>query len=68
MCKDAGDGKNVFMSPISLTTALAMVRAGAKANTAEQMKQTLKFTELPEEVGSLIFMCACLYKLFTYCK
>ncbi|XP_042536251.1 serpin B6 isoform X2 [Dipodomys spectabilis] len=35
--------KNVFFSPISISSALAMVYLGAKGNTAEQMAQVLSF-------------------------
>ena len=34
---------NLFFSPYSITTALAMTFAGACENTAEQMAQTLHF-------------------------
>ncbi len=49
VCKEAGEGKNAFMSPISLTTALALVYAGSKGNTAAQMRNTLKFS-VPDPV------------------
>lgn len=35
---------NVFFSPISISTALAMVYAGARGETAKQMEKTLGFT------------------------
>ncbi|HVS37079.1 MAG TPA: serpin family protein, partial [Gemmataceae bacterium] len=35
---------NVFFSPYSISTALAMTRAGAKGETASQMDKTLHFT------------------------
>jgi len=35
---------NLFFSPYSITTALAMTYAGARENTAKQMAQTLHFT------------------------
>ncbi|MCD6351507.1 MAG: serpin family protein [Armatimonadetes bacterium] len=44
----AEDGKNVFLSPFSISTALAMTYAGAVGQTKEEMKQTLRFT-LPDE-------------------
>ncbi|MDR1968832.1 MAG: serpin family protein [Burkholderiaceae bacterium] len=34
---------NLFFSPLSVSTALAMTYAGAKGNTAEQMQKTLHF-------------------------
>lgn len=40
--------KNIFFSPNSISTALAMTYAGARDRTAEQMKKALHFT-LPEE-------------------
>ena len=37
--------KNVFYSPYSISTALAMTYAGAKGNTAQEMQQTLHLLE-----------------------
>ncbi len=34
---------NLFLSPFSISTCLAMVEAGARGNTANQMKQVLHF-------------------------
>ncbi|XP_026138970.1 leukocyte elastase inhibitor-like isoform X1 [Carassius auratus] len=39
---------NVFYSPISISSALAMVSLGAKENTAEQMFKVLSFTNPPK--------------------
>jgi serpin B len=39
---------NLFVSPYSLSTALAMTRAGARGETANQMDKTLHF-RLPQE-------------------
>ncbi|XP_016341274.1 leukocyte elastase inhibitor-like [Sinocyclocheilus anshuiensis] len=44
--------KNVFYSPISISSALAMVSLGAKENTAEQMFQVLSFTNPPTHCGT----------------
>jgi len=38
-------GKNVFFSPYSLTTALTMTLAGAKGETAKEMEKTLHITD-----------------------
>jgi serpin B len=35
---------NLFFSPLSISSALAMAYAGARGDTAEQMKATLHFT------------------------
>ncbi|XP_052473828.1 leukocyte elastase inhibitor isoform X13 [Carassius gibelio] len=40
--------KNVFYSPISISSALAMVSLGAKGNTALQMFKVLGFTNPPK--------------------
>ncbi|KAF4102733.1 leukocyte elastase inhibitor-like isoform X1 [Onychostoma macrolepis] len=40
--------KNVFYSPISISSALAMVLLGAKGNTAAQMFKVLSFTNPPK--------------------
>jgi len=39
----SGAGGNVFCSPFSISTALAMTYAGARGTTAEEMAATLKF-------------------------
>ncbi len=36
-------GKNLFLSPYSISSALAMTYAGARGNTAAEMKKTLRF-------------------------
>lgn len=41
---------NVFFSPQSVSTALAMTYAGARGETAEQMAKTLHFTLPPERL------------------
>lgn len=42
-------GGNVFCSPLSITTALAMTSAGARGETAEQMQRTLHIDRLGPE-------------------
>ena len=39
-----GDDGNLFFSPYSISTALAMTYAGARGETAKQMAETLHFT------------------------
>jgi len=41
-------GKNIFLSPASLTTAFGLLRAGAAGTTAEELDRVLHIT-LPEE-------------------
>lgn len=41
-------GKNLFFSPLSISTAIAMVHAGARGNTESQIASTLHYT-LPQE-------------------
>ena len=43
-----GKDGNLFFSPYSISTALAMTRAGAKGETAEQMDKVMHFT-LPQD-------------------
>lgn len=44
---EAEAGKDVFLSPHSVSTALAMTYAGARGTTKDEMKKTLHF-ELPD--------------------
>jgi serpin B len=46
--KAENPGKNIFLSPFSISTALAMTYTGAKGETEKQMAQTLHFT-LPQK-------------------
>jgi serpin B len=41
---------NIFFSPFSITTALAMTYLGAKEETAEQMVKVLGVVDLKDEV------------------
>ena len=41
---------NLFFSPYSISTALAMAYAGARGNTAKQMAQVLHFTLTPKQL------------------
>lgn len=43
------DQGNLFLSPYSISTALAMTYAGARHNTAEQMAQVLHFAPEPAQ-------------------
>jgi len=44
-------GGNLFFSPESISTALAMTYAGARGKTAQQMAQTLHFTLPPDRLN-----------------
>ncbi len=44
-----GDG-NLFFSPVSISTALAMTYAGARGETAEQIARVLHFTLPPDQL------------------
>ncbi|PTL76710.1 serpin family protein [Vitiosangium sp. GDMCC 1.1324] len=46
----ASPGQNLFFSPLSITQSFAMVYAGARGNTAEQMRQALRFNLAPEQL------------------
>jgi len=42
-------GENVFMSPLSISVALAMTCMGARGQTKSQMKDVLHFTDVEED-------------------
>ncbi|XP_027764581.1 heterochromatin-associated protein MENT-like isoform X1 [Empidonax traillii] len=44
-CQEDGD-KNILFSPLSISSALAMVYLGAKGNTADQMSKVLHFNKV----------------------
>ncbi|XP_043835252.1 serpin B10 isoform X1 [Dromiciops gliroides] len=54
LAESAGD-KNIFFSPWSISTALAMVYLGAKGNTATQMEQVLQLKATGTEITSSRF-------------
>jgi len=41
--------QNIFMSPLSISVALAMTYLGARGQTKAQMKEVLHFTEVEEQ-------------------
>lgn len=43
--KKINDDKNIFMSPYSISTALAMTYEGARTETAEEMQSVFYFPE-----------------------
>ncbi len=45
-----GSVDNVFFSPLSITTALAMTYMGARGDTAKQMESVMKLTSLGNDV------------------
>lgn len=49
------EGENIFLSPYSVSTALAMTYAGAHGTTAREMESALRFTpDIHEGMGALI--------------
>ena len=48
-------GDNVFFSPMSISTALAMTSMGAKGNTVKEMKDALQFCELDDKALHVAF-------------
>ncbi len=48
-----GGEENLFFSPYSVSTALAMVYAGARDATAEQMARALRYPTAPEVLSDL---------------
>jgi len=53
--RDGQDGENIFISPASIITALAMSYNGAEAETREAMEKTLGFEGMTREEGNGAF-------------
>ncbi|MEQ2304026.1 hypothetical protein AMECASPLE_022830 [Ameca splendens] len=49
---DNDNTANVFFSPFSISSALAMVMLGARGNTSAQMSETLKTLNIQDDVHS----------------
>ncbi|NXS94800.1 SPB10 protein, partial [Jacana jacana] len=49
---ETNKGKNIFFSPWSITSALALTYLGAKGNTATEMAEVLHFTQVARAEGS----------------
>ncbi|KAM9024505.1 heterochromatin-associated protein MENT-like [Ara ararauna] len=49
---EAKKGKNIFFSPWSISSALALIHLGAKGNTAIEMAEVLHFTQAARSEGS----------------
>ncbi|XP_041358395.1 leukocyte elastase inhibitor-like [Gigantopelta aegis] len=48
--KVANTADNIFLSPISISAALAMTRLGARGNTESEMDQVMKWTKFGDKV------------------
>ncbi|NXL32281.1 SPB10 protein, partial [Glaucidium brasilianum] len=51
---ETNKGKNVFFSPWSVSSALALMYLGAKGNTATEMAEVLHFTQAARAEGSSV--------------
>ncbi|KFQ53182.1 PREDICTED: heterochromatin-associated protein MENT-like [Nestor notabilis] len=49
---EANKGKNIFFSPWSISSALALMYLGAKGNTATEIAEVLHFTQAARSEGS----------------
>src|SRR5262249_2701105 len=57
-----GKDGNLFFSPYSISTALAMTYAGARGRTAEEMANTLRFTLEPKRLHPAFRDLAAFYR------
>ncbi|NXF68835.1 SPB10 protein, partial [Ciccaba nigrolineata] len=51
---ETNKGKNIFFSPWSISSALALMYLGAKGNTATEMAEVLHFTQAARAEGSSV--------------
>ncbi|XP_053570625.1 serpin B6 [Bombina bombina] len=51
---EGNSGQNIFFSPMSISSALAMVYLGAKGNTGYQMSQVLQFNQSGRTKGCFV--------------
>lgn len=57
---DASSGSDLFFSPFSIISAFGMVYAGANAQTAQEMRNSLGFSDsLHENLGELVKEISC---------
>ncbi len=49
LSKEKGDESNIICSPMSVSSVLAMVLAGAMGETAAQIRNTCKFNDQDDE-------------------
>ena len=48
--KEARDGENMFFSPLSISTAMAMTHLGARGDTAKQIADVFRFNKIDGEL------------------
>lgn len=53
ICSSADGQENVFLSPFSVSTALSMLLLGARNRSEEQMRHTMHFSHMEEDVHHL---------------
>lgn len=53
--EQAGAGQNLFFSPYSMSAALCMTLAGAKGQTADEMRATLGMSNIPGQDAASLF-------------
>ncbi|XP_072429461.1 antithrombin-III [Chiloscyllium punctatum] len=54
LAKSKADGENIFLSPLSISTAFAMTKLGACGDTLQQLMEVFKFDTITEKTSDQV--------------